>query len=372
MDHVIPARAGARPRGPTWWRPACAATCSRATGTPLEARLRLVREPFHPRFLFSVQLLRHPHASSFLDSWRKYLVAVPRPLSRGRERISRHRGAVLSSGAARGAAMRCGRRGEPRRRSARGELTRVAFALASDFAPSGDQPRAIERLSSLVRAGAPHAVLLGITGQRKNLHPRQPHRRRCPPRPRDLPEQDAGRPALRGVQGLLPGQRRRVLRLLLRLLPARGLHPPVGHLHREGRAHQRRHRPHAPLGDDVIVRAPGRRGGGVGVLHLRHRGARDLPRDARAAASRAGARPRRPDPRPRGHAVRAQRLRLPARDLPGARRRGRDLPRRRRGERDPSGVLRRRASSAWSRSTRCEGRPRARSTRPTSTRPATT
>jgi hypothetical protein len=24
-----------------------------------------------------VHLLRHPHAGSFLDSWRKYLVAVP-------------------------------------------------------------------------------------------------------------------------------------------------------------------------------------------------------------------------------------------------------------------------------------------------------
>jgi hypothetical protein len=24
-----------------------------------------------------VHLLRHPHATSFLDSWRKYLVAVP-------------------------------------------------------------------------------------------------------------------------------------------------------------------------------------------------------------------------------------------------------------------------------------------------------
>mgnify|MGYP003694681231 CR=1 FL=1 len=27
-----------------------------------EARLRLIREPVHPQFLFSVHLLRHPHA----------------------------------------------------------------------------------------------------------------------------------------------------------------------------------------------------------------------------------------------------------------------------------------------------------------------
>ena len=45
-----------------------------------EARLRLIREPVHPQFLFSMHLLRHPHATSFLDSWRKYLVAVPTAL----------------------------------------------------------------------------------------------------------------------------------------------------------------------------------------------------------------------------------------------------------------------------------------------------
>jgi excinuclease ABC subunit B len=45
----------------------------------------------------------------------------------------------------------------------------VAFALASDFAPSGDQPRAIERLAFLVGAGAPHVVLLGITGSGKTF-----------------------------------------------------------------------------------------------------------------------------------------------------------------------------------------------------------
>ena len=38
-----------------------------------------MREPVHPKFLFSTHMLRHPHASSLLDSWRKYLVAVPTP-----------------------------------------------------------------------------------------------------------------------------------------------------------------------------------------------------------------------------------------------------------------------------------------------------
>jgi excinuclease ABC subunit B len=43
------------------------------------------------------------------------------------------------------------------------------FRLASDFAPAGDQPRAIERLAELVDAGERHSVLLGITGSGKTF-----------------------------------------------------------------------------------------------------------------------------------------------------------------------------------------------------------
>jgi len=43
------------------------------------------------------------------------------------------------------------------------------FKLASEFAPSGDQPRAIERLASLLAEGHPHTVLLGITGSGKTF-----------------------------------------------------------------------------------------------------------------------------------------------------------------------------------------------------------
>jgi excinuclease ABC subunit B len=43
------------------------------------------------------------------------------------------------------------------------------FKLSSEFAPSGDQPSAIERLAGLVGDGAPHAVLLGITGSGKTF-----------------------------------------------------------------------------------------------------------------------------------------------------------------------------------------------------------
>jgi excinuclease ABC subunit B len=44
------------------------------------------------------------------------------------------------------------------------------FKLSSEFAPAGDQPRAIERLVSLVgEQVAPHTVLLGITGSGKTF-----------------------------------------------------------------------------------------------------------------------------------------------------------------------------------------------------------
>ena len=80
VDHVMPRSRG----GQTTWVNVVAAClkCNLQKGnrTLEEARLRLIREPVHPQFLFSMHLLRHPHATSFLDSWRKYLVAVPTAL----------------------------------------------------------------------------------------------------------------------------------------------------------------------------------------------------------------------------------------------------------------------------------------------------
>jgi len=43
------------------------------------------------------------------------------------------------------------------------------FEFVSEFEPAGDQPRAIELLSRGVREGAPHQVLLGVTGSGKTF-----------------------------------------------------------------------------------------------------------------------------------------------------------------------------------------------------------
>jgi 5-methylcytosine-specific restriction endonuclease McrA len=83
VDHVVPRSRG----GETTWLNVVAAClrCNLHKGNRLvgEAGMGLVRVPSHPQFLFSVHLLRHPHASHFLDAWRKYLSAVPATIPAG-------------------------------------------------------------------------------------------------------------------------------------------------------------------------------------------------------------------------------------------------------------------------------------------------
>ena len=119
-------------------------------------------------------------------------------------------------------------------------------------------------------------VLLGVTGSGKTFTMAQGDRAHAAPGPRARAQQDAGRPALRRVQELLPRQRGRVLRLLLRLLPARSLRAAHRHLHREGIVDQRADRPHAPRGDARAAGARRRDHRRVRVVHLRHRLGRDL------------------------------------------------------------------------------------------------
>ena len=90
-----------------------------------------------------------------------------------------------------------------------------------------------------------------------------------------------------------PRERGRVLRQLLRLLPARGLRPGAGPLHREGLVDQRRDRPAAPRRHRGAARPPRRDHRRLGLVHLRHRLARALPRADAAVQGRRVGRPRR-------------------------------------------------------------------------------
>ena len=98
------------------------------------------------------------------------------------------------------------------------------FKVESDFQPTGDQPEAIEELVEGLDGGTAR--------RRCSASPAPARRSRWPtsssgaaPDAGARAEPDPGRPALLRVQGVLPGERRRVLRLVLRLLPARGVHP---------------------------------------------------------------------------------------------------------------------------------------------------
>ena len=137
----------------------------------------------------------------------------------------------------------------------------MPFELVSPFSPRGDQPRAIDELAAGLAHGAKYQTLLGATGTGKTLTMAHVIARH-------------GRPALvmshnktlaaqlyGELKQFFPQERRRVLHLLLRLLPARGVRPLDGHLHREGLARSTRTSSGCACGpprrlmerDDVII-----------------------------------------------------------------------------------------------------------------------
>ena len=152
----------------------------------------------------------------------------------------------------------------------------VRIELKSDMTPKGDQPTAIKDLVEGAKRHDRTQVLLGVTGSGKTFTMAKVIEATQRPAHHPGAEQDARGAALRRVQELLPRQRGRVFRLLLRLLPAGSLHPAHRHLHREGFLDQRADRPHAPFGDARAARTRRRHHRRLGVVHLRHRLGRDL------------------------------------------------------------------------------------------------
>ena len=225
------------------------------------------------------------------------------------------------------------------------------FNFVAPFEPTGDQPAAIERLSAGLANGRPppDAARGDRHGQDRHarLDDRQPQQADAGPGP----QQDARRPAVRRVPRVLPRERGRVLRQLLRLLPARGVPAPERHLHREGLVAQRRDRPAPACRDARPVRASRRHHRRLGVVHLRPGRPGRLRRDGAQAAHRRPV-PARRRPAPPGRPpVPAQRRRARPRPLPRPRRHAR-APARLGGDARPDRVLRRRRSSGSPSSTR--------------------
>jgi hypothetical protein len=93
-----------------------------------------------------------------------------------------------------------------------------------------------------LRAGQAARLSIGRDRIGQDLYGGQRGRPAESPDAGHLPQQDARRPALRGVSRALSPQRRRVFRQLLRLLSTGSVHSPARHLHRKRRLAQRRSR----------------------------------------------------------------------------------------------------------------------------------
>ena len=151
------------------------------------------------------------------------------------------------------------------------ERTVAPFKVVSDYQPSGDQPAAIDDLQQRIEGGEKDVVLLGATGTGKTASIAWLVERVQRPTLVMLPNKTLAAAVRQRAARAVPAQRRRVLRLVLRLLPARGLRPADGHLHREGLLDQRRGRAAAALRDQLAAHAARRDRGLDRVLHLRSR-----------------------------------------------------------------------------------------------------
>ena len=206
------------------------------------------------------------------------------------------------------------------------QRTVAPFKVESDFSPSGDQPTAIAELEGRVHSGEQDMVLLGATGTGKTATVAWLAERLQRPDAGDAAQQDPRRAVRQRAAAVLPAQRGRVLRLLLRLLPARGVRPADRHLHREGLLAQRGGRAAAALGHQLAADPARRDRGGHRVGDLRTGHAAGVRRPDGHAAGRGGDRAGCPAPPPGRHPVRAQRPGRHPRHLPGAGRHPRGVP----------------------------------------------
>ena len=116
------------------------------------------------------------------------------------------------------------------------------FEVVSDMVPAGDQPPVIAEITRRVQAGDEDTVLLGATGTGKTATVAWIAERLQRPVLVMLPNKTLAAQFANELREMLPQQRGRVLRLLLRLLPARSVRPADRYLHREGLLHHQKPR----------------------------------------------------------------------------------------------------------------------------------
>ena len=204
---------------------------------------------------------------------------------------------------------------------------RVApFEVISDFTPSGDQPTAIADLVRRIRADEQDVVLLGATGTGKSATTAWMIEQLQRPTLVMAPNKTLAAQLANEFRELLPNNAVEYFVSYYDYYQPEAYIAADRHLHREGLLDQRRGRAAAALGHQLPADPPRRRGGGLGVVHLRPRHAAGVRRPDGEAARRRRRRARRAAAQVRRHAVHPQRPVLHPRHLPRARRHRRDHP----------------------------------------------
>ena len=108
------------------------------------------------------------------------------------------------------------------------------FRSRQQFQPQGDQPQAIDKLTQGLVAGKKFQTLMGVTGSGKTFTMAQCCQRINGRRWSSSHNKTLAAQLYEEFKELFPQQCGGIFRQLLRLLPARGVHPAAGYLYREG------------------------------------------------------------------------------------------------------------------------------------------
>ena len=206
------------------------------------------------------------------------------------------------------------------------------FKLVSDYTPAGDQPEAIRQLIEGVAGGERNQVLLGVTGSGKTFTMANVIASQNRPTLVLAPNKTLAAQLWSEMKTFFPENAVEYFVSYYDYYQPEAYVPRTDTFIEKDFVDQRADRPHAPLGDAGADGARRRHHRGVGLLHLRHRPAGELPGDDLPPGQGRKGRPLDPAAAPRRATVQAQRQCLPARHLPGAWRHGRPVPRALRGQ----------------------------------------
>ena len=161
------------------------------------------------------------------------------------------------------------------------------FQMVSDFEPAGDQPKAIAALTEGIERGDRFQTLLGITGSGKSATIAWTIEQVQRPTLVLAPNKSLAAQLANEFREFFPDNRVEYFVCYYDYYQPEAYMAAERHLHREGLVGERRDRPAAPLGHLGAAHPARRHRGGVGVVHLRPRLARGVPRQHAPRAGRA-------------------------------------------------------------------------------------